>query len=200
MRRRIALVNLGCISVHVTGSRAKTFPKPDWVCLDIDPMTGLFQDAAQASLMVKKILDELQLAYFPKTSGSRGVHVFIPIKTGPSAEDVLNFTEKLQALVARSHPKELTVERRIEARGDRVYLDPFRNGLVQTVVAPYSVRRKPHAPVSTPLEWAEVGRIKDPAEFNIRTFVKRLKKKDPWAEFFSRKQSLQSAATQLALL
>ena len=117
LETQIALVNLGCIPAHVTGARAKTFPKPDWVCLDIDPMTGLFQDAARASLLVKKILDEPQLASFPKASGSRGVHIFIPIKTGPSAEKVLNFAEKLVALVARLHPKELRVEHRIEARG-----------------------------------------------------------------------------------
>jgi bifunctional non-homologous end joining protein LigD len=68
---------------------------------------------------------------------------------------------------------------------------------VQTVVTPYSVRRKPHASVSTPLGWAEVGRIKDPAEFNIKTLPKRLKKKDPWADFFSRRQLLQSALKQI---
>jgi bifunctional non-homologous end joining protein LigD len=168
--------------------------------LDIDPMTGSFQDAARASLLVKKFLDELRLTSFAKTSGSRGVHIFIPIKTGPSADDVLAFAERLVALAAKTHPKELTIEHRIAVRGDRVYLDPFRNGSVQTVVTPNSVRRKPHAPVSTPLEWTEVARVKDPAEFNIKTFPKRLKKKDPWADFFSRRQSLQSALKQLARL
>jgi bifunctional non-homologous end joining protein LigD len=197
LETQIALVNLGCIPVHVTGSRAKTFPKPDWVCLDIDPMTGSFQDAARASLLVKKVLDELRLTSFPKTSGSRGVHIFIPIRMGPSADEVLSFAEKLVKIVAKWHPEELTVAHSIAARGKRVYLDPFRNGSVQTVVAPYSVRRKPHAPVSTPLEWMELGRIKDPAEFNIKSFAKRLKKKDPWAGFFSRRQSLQWAAKQL---
>ena len=179
------------------GSRAETFPKPDWVCLDIDPMSESFQDSARASLLVKKFLDELRLVSFPKTSGSRGVHIFIPIKLGPTADEVLAFAEKLVALVAKSHPKELTVEHRIADRGDRVYLDPFRNGAVQTVVTPYSVRRKPQAPVSTPLDWTEVARVKDPAEFNIKTFPKRLKKKDPWADFFSRRQSLQPALKQI---
>jgi bifunctional non-homologous end joining protein LigD len=200
LQTQLALVNLGCIPVHVTGSRAETFPKPDWVCLDIDPMSGSFQNAARASLLVKKFTDELRLVSFPKTSGSRGVHIFIPIKLGPTADEVLAFAEKLVALAAKSYPKELTVEHRIADRGDRVYLDPFRNGAVQTVVTPYSVRRKPHAPVSTPLDWAEVARIKDPAEFNIKTFSKRLKKKDPWADFFSRRQSLQPALKQLARL
>jgi bifunctional non-homologous end joining protein LigD len=200
LETQIALVNFGCIPIHVTGSRAKTFPKPDWVCFDLDPMSGSFQDAARASVYVKKALDELHLISFAKTSGSRGLHIFIPITTGPTADDVLKFAEKLVGMLAKAHPKELTVEHSIAARGDRVYLDPFRNGAVQTVVAPYSVRRRPHAPVSTPLDWAEVGRLKDPASFDIKNFAKRLKKKDPWADFFRKKQSIRSALTGLERL
>lgn len=200
LETQIALVNFGCIPIHVTGSRAKTFPKPDWICFDLDPMSGSFQDAARASVYVKKALDELHLISFAKTSGSRGLHIFIPITTGPTADDVLKFAEKLVGMLAKAHPKELTVEHSIAARGDRVYLDPFRNGAVQTVVAPYSVRRRPHAPVSTPLDWAEVGRLKDPASFNIKNFAKRLKKKDPWADFFRKKQSIRSALTGLERL
>src|SRR5271154_7007396 len=200
LETQIALVNLGCIPIHVTGSRAKTFPKPDWVCFDLDPVTGSFQDAARASVYVKKALDELHLVSFAKTSGSRGLHIFVPIATGPVADDVLKFAEKLVSMVANAHPKELTVEHSIAARGDRVYLDPFRNGSVQTVVAPYSVRRKPHAQVSTPLDWAEVARLKDPATFNIKNFAKRLTKKDPWADFFRQQQSLRSAARELERL
>jgi bifunctional non-homologous end joining protein LigD len=200
LETQIAIVNFGCIPVHVTGSRAKTFPKPDWVCLDLDPMSGSFEDAARASVRVKKALDELELVSFAKTSGSRGLHIFIPIKMGPTADDVLKFAEKLVGVIAKDHPKELTVEHAIAARGKRVYLDPFRNGAVQTVVAPYSVRRKPHAPVSTPLEWAEVGKVKDPATFNIKNLQQRLKKKDPWKNFFEQRQSLRAAESKLAKL
>jgi bifunctional non-homologous end joining protein LigD len=197
LETQIALVNLGCIPIHVTGSRAKTFPKPDWICFDLDPMSESFQDAASASVYVKKALEELHVVSFAKTSGSRGLHIFVPIATGPTADEVLKFAEKLVSMLAKMYPKELTVEHSIAARGDRVYLDPFRNGSVQTVVAPYSVRRKPHAPVSTPLEWAEVRTLKDPATFNIKDFAKRLKKKDPWADFFRRKQSLRAALSGL---
>jgi bifunctional non-homologous end joining protein LigD len=197
LETQIALVSLGCIPIHVRGSRAKTFPKPDWVCFDLDPMTGSFQDAARASKYVKETLDELNLVSFPKTSGSRGLHIFAPIKVGPTADQVLRFAEKVCALAAKTNPKELTTEHSIAARRDRVYLDPFRNGGVQTVVAPYSVRRKPHAPVSTPLEWSEVASLKDPAKFNIKSFAGRLKKKDPWADFFERRQSLKTAMGRL---
>ena len=197
LETQIALVNLGCIPVHVAGSRAKTFPKPDWVCFDIDPSSGSFQDAARASKYVKDALDELKLVSFPKTSGSRGLHIFVPIKVELNADDVLQFAEQICKLVAKVNPKELTTEHSIAARGDRVYLDPFRNGSVQTVVTPYSVRRKPHAPVSTPLEWSEVAGIKDPAKFNIKNLASRLKKKDPWADFFEQRQSLKAAVKQL---
>lgn len=194
---QLALVNLGCIPIHVSGSRAATFPKPDWVCLDIDPMSGKFADAVNASLLVKEVLDVLDLLSFPKTSGSRGMHVFIPIRIGPTADEVLKFTEKLFARLAAARPKELTVEHSIAARGSRVYLDPFRNGSLQTVVSPFSVRRKPHAPVSTPLNWSEVKPSLDPASFNLGTFQSRLKKKDPWADFFKSRQNLQTAMKRL---
>src|SRR5271167_1825791 len=84
LETQIALVNLGCIPAHVTGARAKTFPKPDWVCLDIDPMTGLFQDAARASLLVKKILDEPQLASSQKHPEAAAYISSFPSKRAPA--------------------------------------------------------------------------------------------------------------------
>lgn len=194
---QLALTNLGCIPVHVAGSRASTFPKPDWMCLDLDPMSGKFSDAANAAQPVKEVLDALQLISFPKTSGSRGMHIFVPLRVGPTAEVVLAFSESLVARIAAAHPKELTVEHSIAGRGDRVYLDPFRNGSVQTVVSPYSVRRKPHAPVSTPLSWSEVKPSLDPAQFNLGNFRARLKRKDPWADFFKSRQTLGQAIDRL---
>ena len=197
LETQIAMVNLGCIPVHVTGSRASNFPKPDWICFDLDPGTGRFGDAAKAGLMVKEVLDALELESFPKTSGSRGMHVFVPIRIGPSANDVLVFAEKLIARLAADHPKELTVERAIADRGDRVYLDPFRNGAVQTVVTPYSVRRKPHAPFSMPLAWSEVKPSIDPAIFNLGNYHEQLKRKDPWADFFKSRQNFAAASKRL---
>ena len=200
LQTQLALVNLGCIPVHVSGSRAKTFPNPDWVCFDLDPGTGKFSDAAEAGLVVKEMLDKLKLESFPKTSGSRGLHIFVPIRTGPSADEVLKFAVKVVAKLASAHTNFLTTEHTIAARGKRVYLDPFRNGSVQTVVSPYSVRRKPHAPVSTPLAWSEVKPSLDPAEFNIANFKKRRKRTDPWAQFFKSRESLKAAERELERL
>jgi bifunctional non-homologous end joining protein LigD len=119
---------------------------------------------------------------------------------GPTADEVLKFAEGLVKRLATEHPRFLTTEHSIAARGKRVYLDPFRNGSVQTVVSPYSVRRKPHAPVSTPLAWTEVKTSLDPASFNIGNFRNRLKRADPWAGFFKSRQSLKVAEKELQRL
>jgi bifunctional non-homologous end joining protein LigD len=194
---QLAMANLGCIPVHVTGSRARTFPKPDWICFDLDPSSAKFADAANAGLLLKEALDILGLISFPKTSGSRGLHIFVPIRVGPTADEVLKFAEQFVARLAAANPKQLTVEHSIAGRGKRVYLDAFRNGAVQTVVSPYSVRRKAHAPVSNPLDWSEVKPSLDPSSFNLGNFRARLSKKDPWAEFFRSRQALRQAAARL---
>jgi bifunctional non-homologous end joining protein LigD len=194
---QLALVNLGCIPVHVCGSRAQNFPKPDWICFDLDPSSGKFSDAAKAALLIKEVLDKLELEAFPKTSGSRGIHIFVPLKVGPSSEEVLEFATSLAARVAAAYPKELTVEHAIAARKDRVYVDVARNGKVQTVASPYSVRRRPKAPISTPLAWAEVQPSLDHTRFNLGNFRSRMKTKDPWADFFKSRQSLKGATAGL---
>jgi bifunctional non-homologous end joining protein LigD len=197
LETQMALVNLGCIPVHVMGSRGKTFPKPDWVCFDLDPGSGKFGDSAEAGYLLKKSLDRLGLKSFPKTSGSRGLHVLVPIRVGPSCDDVLKFAERVVAKLASEQPKFLTTEHSSAARGKRVYLDVFRNGSVQTVVSPYSVRRKPHAPVSTPLAWSEVKASLDPTDFNIGNFKNRQKRTDPWEDFFASRENLLAAEKEL---
>jgi len=197
---QLALANLGCIAVHVMASRATSPRLPDWVCIDLDPESGKFADAARAALQVKAAFDILKLLSFVKTSGSRGVHVLVPIRTGPDADEVLAFAESFVARVAAAHPNELTVEHSIAARRDRVYLDPFRNGFGQTVVAPYSVRRREKAPISTPLEWSEVKPTLLPFDFNMGNFQQRLQGPDPWKDFFRSRQSLKDAIGALRTL
>lgn len=194
---QLALANLGCISVHVSGSRASSLRKPDWVCFDMDPQSGKFSDAARAGLKLKEVLDVLKLESFPKTSGSRGLHVFVPIKPATDVDEVLSFAESLVARLAAQFPKELTVEHSIAARKQRVYLDPYRNGFGQTVVAPYSIRRRPRAPFSTPLSWPEVSPALDPSEFNLGNYAKRLSVPDPWQDFFKNRQLLSGAINAL---
>jgi bifunctional non-homologous end joining protein LigD len=194
LETQLALVNLGCIAVHVMASRARAPRQPDWVCFDLDPESGKFADAARAGLYVKEALDALRVVSYLKTSGGRGMHVLVPIRKGPDADEVLSFAESVGQRVAAAHPDELTVEHSIEARGGRVYLDPFRNGFGQTVVAPFSVRRREKAPVSTPLDWSEVKPAVSPSDFNLGNFARRMKHFDPWEGFFENRQSLPDAA------
>ena len=197
---QLALANLGCIPVHVMASRANSPRQPDWVCIDIDPGSGKFADAARAGLHVKAALDDLKLVSFAKTSGSRGMHVWVPIRVGPDADEILAFAEAFGAHVAAAYPDELTVEHSVSARRGRVYLDPFRNAFGQTVVAPYSVRRREKAPISTPLKWSEVKPTLVPSDFNIGNFHKRLKGSDPWENFFEARQSMKDAMAALKRL
>ena len=194
LETQVALVNLGCIPVHAWGSRAKNPSKPDWVVFDLDPSTGEFSDAAKAGLLFKDALDALGLASFPKTSGSRGLHVFVPLRPGPDFDEVRSFATELCERLAAAHPKELTVEQRIATRKGRVYLDSFRNGFGATVVAPYSVRRREKAPFSMPLAWKEVKPSLVPSNFNLGNYEKRLAGPDPWKDFFARRQSIKNAA------
>jgi bifunctional non-homologous end joining protein LigD len=197
---QLALANLGCIAVHVWGARAATPRQPDWLCFDLDPDSGKFADAARAGVKIKDALDSLRLVSFAKTSGKKGLHVFVPIRVGPDADEVRWFAETLGTNLASAYPKEMTMEGSIAKRKGRVYLDPFRNGFAQTVVSPYCVRRFPRAPVSTPLEWSEVKPTLDPGEFNIATFEKRLARTDPWADFFKSRQDLKPALVALKRL
>ena len=197
---QLALVNLGCIAVHVWSSRAEAPRRPDWVCFDLDPTSGEFADAARAGLLVKGALDAIGMVSYPKTSGSRGLHVFVPIRVGPDVKQVLAFAEACVRRLAAAHPKDLTVEAHIASRRGRVYLDPFRNGFAQTVVAPFSVRRRPKAPISRPLDWSEVTPTLIPSDFNLGNFVKRIEGPNPWKDFFRRRQSLDDAIRSLKRL
>jgi bifunctional non-homologous end joining protein LigD len=200
LETQLALANLGCIAVHVWGSRADDLDRPDWVCFDLDPDTGLISDAVSAALKVKQALDALQLVSYVKTSGGKGLHVFVPIVRGPGTEAVTWFAKTLGTRLAAAWPKDLTMEMRIAARKGRVFLDSFRNAFGQTVVSPYCVRRRPHAPVSTPLAWSEVAESLRAEDFTLGNFAARLKKRDPWAGFFGRRQALGPALEALKRL
>jgi bifunctional non-homologous end joining protein LigD len=194
---QLAMVNLGSIPIHVWGSRADKERQPDWMVFDLDPSDSTFASAAKAGLLVKESLDHLGLISFPKTSGSRGLHIFVPLKRGPDFDEILTFSRTLCDRLAAAHPDRLTVEARIQNRRDRVYLDSMRNGFGATIVSPYSVRRREKAPYSMPLTWKEVKPTLDPTIFNLGNYQMRLTTPDPWQGFFEARQSIQSAAKSL---
>ena len=179
----LGLVRVGCIAMHVMNSRMKTMRSADWLAFDLDPTTGEFADTIRPAIALRKILDEARLASFPKTSGSRGLHVFVPLRPGHSQDEVTAYAVRIGEELARREPTLVTMEWTKKSRGSRVYADPFRNAYLQTIVAPYSVRRRPHAPVSTPLDWDEVTARLDPTKFTVKTFAKRAARTDPWKDF-----------------
>ena len=186
----LGLVRLGCIAVHVMNSRVGSMHDADWLAFDLDPSSGEFSDTVRAGSALRKILDEHGLVSFPKTSGSRGLHVFVPLRAGHSQEDVTAFAVRIGEELARREPDLVTMEFSKKARGTRVYADPFRNAYLQTIVTPYSVRRRPGATVSMPLAWDEVTAKLDPRGFTMHTLEKRVAAADPWSDFNRRAQRL----------
>jgi len=179
----LGFVRVGCISMHIMNSRVNTMHEADWLAFDLDPSSGEFADAMRAGVALRKVLDDHKLVSFPKTSGSRGLHVFVPLKPGQSQDVVTSYAVAIGEELAKREPSLVTMEWRKNARGGKVYADSFRNAYLQTIVTPYSVRRRPKAPVSTPLAWDEVTAKLDPTAFNIKTFDKRVAKSDPWKDF-----------------
>ena len=191
----VGMVNLGCIAIHVMTSRAKTIHEVDWLAFDMDPPES-FADAAQAGLALRKVLDEAKVVSYPKTSGSKGLHVFAPLRAGVTQQDATAVAVAFGEELARREPKLVTVEFSKAKRGGRVFADAMRNAFGQTIVPPYSVRNRASAPVSTPLAWDEVSPRLDPASFNVRTFERRLAEADPWADFWRRRQPLPKTVAQ----
>jgi bifunctional non-homologous end joining protein LigD len=189
-RTLLVLVNLGCIAMHVMNCRMGSLEQPDWLAFDLDPGSGRFADAARAGLLLREVLDDYGLRSFPKTSGARGLHVLVPLGRGATQDAVRAFARDVGRALAERAPALVTVEMSKRKRHGRVFADALRNAFGQTIVAPYCVRRRPKAPVSTPLDWDEVDRRLDPARYNIRTIERRLEEADPWADFWTRRQRL----------
>lgn len=185
----LTLVNLGCIAMHVMDSRVDQLDKPDWLAFDLDPADG-FSSAARVALLLRDKLEDHGLEPYVKTSGGRGLHVFVPLRRGAVQERVRAYAAAIAAEMAHDYPALVTVEVRKARRRAPVYLDVMRNAAGQTIVPPFSVRWRPRAPVSMPLDWDEVSPRLDPNVFTIRTAERRMGAKAPWSSFFGRRQTL----------
>jgi len=193
--RREALVwlaNQNCITPHTWLSRQDRLDQPDLIVFDLDPSTSEFAPVRAAARACADVLDDLGLASYLKTTGSRGLHVVVPLRRGADFDTVRQFARDVAAVVAADDPDHRTVEQRKDKRGDRIYLDVMRNAYAQTAVAPYAVRARRGAPVATPLEWDELrGRGLKPDRFTIRDVPKRTAEQgDPWADMRRRARSL----------
>ena len=167
------IVNLGAIPLHLWGSRVGALEQPDWLILDLDPKGAPFTDVVRVALTLRRILDELEIPAFIKTSGATGLHILVPLAARYTWEETRTFARLLATLGVEAAPTIATIARQIGARGGKVYIDWLQNVRGQTIVAPFSVRPLPGAPVSCPLRWDEVTPRLDPTRFTIVTAPKR---------------------------
>lgn len=176
------IANQGMVTPHVWLSRADKPAHPDRLVFDLDPSTddvGIVRDTA---LELRDVLSSRGLAPHVKSTGSRGLHVTVPLDRSAPIEEVRAYAEHVAAELVAAHPAHLTTEFSKAARGDRLFLDVMRNGRAQTEVAAYGVRGLPGAPVAAPLEWSEV-RTFEPGRWNVRNVFRRLARRDdPWRD------------------
>ena len=168
------LANQSALTLHMTSSRLSTLDNPDWVVFDFDPAGEDWVQLVPLARALRALLDELKLLSMPKTSGKRGLHVFIPLGPGNSFEASYGFAVAVGEVLARKFPELVTRERALKNRRGRLYLDCEQNGRLKTMVAPYSLRAVEGGPASTPLHWDEVSTSLVPGDFNLRTLEKRL--------------------------
>ncbi len=175
----IFLANWGCIEFNPWNSRIKFTDFPDYLIIDIDPSEqNDFDDVVEVAKTVKRVLDNAKAPSYCKTSGATGMHVYVPLGAKHTYEHVRAFAELIASLVHEHLPEITTMERSLKKREkDKVYIDYLQNSRGQTLASAYSLRPRPGAPVSTPLEWKEVKRGLKPERFNIKTTPKRLQKK-----------------------
>jgi bifunctional non-homologous end joining protein LigD len=185
-------VNLGSIEQHPWHSTTKRLDKPDWIAIDLDPKKAPWENVLQVALMVKEVADEVGLEAFPKTSGSSGLHIYVPLKPTNDYEKVAEFARMFATEVAQRAPKIATVERTIAKRAaTQVYVDWMQNARGKSLAAVFTARAKPKATVSMPLTWKQISQGVKITDFTITNVPALLEKKgDPWAGFFDARQTL----------
>lgn len=154
--------NMGCIELHPFHSRTATPETPDWAVFDLDPAGDVtWQQVVDTARLLQTLLGQLGLVGHPKLSGSRGIHVYVPLSEGHTQERVRNFVYAVGMLMAAANPADITMEWDKPKRGDRVFIDAFRNATGQTIASVYSLRPRPGAPISIPIVWDELDDLKN---------------------------------------
>ena len=199
----VYLVGQNCVTPHVWVSRADRLRQPDRLVFDLDPAPGSdFATVRRAARWTGELLDELGLAPFAQVTGSKGIHVWTPLRRRASFDDVREFTILAAQELADRHADELTTEFRKAKRGGRILVDVARNRYAQTAVPPYAVRPRAGAPVATPIAWDELSdsRLR-PDRWNVRNVIRRLERKgDPWAEISAAARGTSQARRRLEAL
>jgi bifunctional non-homologous end joining protein LigD len=193
------MVNMGCIDMNAWYSRVDKPDRPDFVLFDLDPTPEVpWRQTVEVALILRELLDALELESFPKTSGGKGFHVLVPLDRRSTYDDSRQFAEIVAGAIARAHPKLATTEWS-KARRRGVLIDSNQNGEGKTIASAYSVRPKPNAPVSTPLRWDEVDDKLNPAIYTMPVVLERVQLHgDLHAPMLTTRQSLAKALKRLS--
>lgn len=193
------IANLGTIELHPWSSRITRLPYPDFMIVDLDPgRRTTYETVVNVAQKTGELLDELGLPSYPKTSGKRGVHVYVPLGARYPYDVVREFAHQIAKVLMARNPKLVTAQRGDEHRVGKIFVDYLRNSIGQTAVAPYSLRASEYATVSTPLEWKELKRGLRPEAFTIKTILRRVANKgDLFAGVLRQQANLQRAAEKL---
>jgi bifunctional non-homologous end joining protein LigD len=182
-----ALAQISALEIHVWGSQVEAVEKPDLMVLDLDPAPDvLWQNTIAAAIELGEFLRELGLESFVKTSGGKGLHLCVPLRRTHAWPMVSEFSEQIARAVERAAPDRYVANMSKKKRGGKIFVDYLRNQRGATSVAPYSTRARPGAPLSIPVSWRELRRIKSADQFLLRSIVTRLRslrRRDPWAGF-----------------
>lgn len=194
------LVNQYVITFHLSLSKIEKIEFPDRLIFDLDPPNGKSKLAIEAANILRNILeDDLELKTFVMTTGSKGLHVVVPLKGHENFNEVHEFTKQIANYIANKYPNNYTTAIRKNQRKGRLYIDFLRNSYAQTSVAPYSLRAIENAPVATLLKWDELNEIAlDSQSFTINSIFKRLEKiSDPWINFNDSAKSISISKEKL---
>jgi bifunctional non-homologous end joining protein LigD len=195
----VYVANQACLTPHIFLSRLDKLDHPDQLVFDLDPQGDDFEPVRSTARAFKQLLDEFELPAFLKTTGSRGLHIVIPLQRREGFDSVRDFARELARIVVGQAPDERTIEQLKANRGGRVFIDTNRNAYAQLVAPAYAVRPRKGAPVSTPLHWKELSNKSLRSDsVTIRTIFDRLEKVgDPWIGFWRSGVSLVQARRKL---
>ncbi|MDT0675417.1 non-homologous end-joining DNA ligase [Autumnicola musiva] len=193
----IYLANQACITPHIWLSKKDEPDYPDRMIFDLDPSEDNFAEVKSAALIFKKFLTEkLNLPVFLMNTGSRGLHLAIPLRPQKNFDEVRGFAQEITIYLEKQHPEKFTTATRKNKRENKLYLDVARNGMGQTTVAPYSIRPIPGAPIATPIDWQELSTLDTAQKYNIKNIFRRMgRKEDPWKNIENLATTLDAAKT-----
>lgn len=189
----VTLVQMGAFEIHVWNSQGENLEHPDQIVMDFDPGPGVsWKEVVDAALELKDLLDHLHLKSFVKLSGSKGIHVHIPVKPIYTWDQIKSFSQALAVQMEQNNPQKYVSKMTKKLRTKRIFVDYLRNGRGATAVVAYSLRARPQSGVAMPIEWSQLKKVKAGNEYSLEKALAFLakRKKDPWKDYFKSRQRI----------